>query len=323
MISPSPQTTPQEEGRSPSSQVEGLVVLNPAAGNGDARELKSRIRSMLGEDRCHLLELNEDNSFCEELEAAIEEHRYHWVAAAGGDGTVSLVGNCAAKLGLPLAIIPAGTGNALAGVLGIPEDIEAACQLLTRDRKSMRHVDGIRLDGQYYFLRVGVGLESKTMQQTSPAAKDSLGEIAYLWTALQTSLTWEPHRFTLTIDGQNTDVQAFELILANAPDVGVLGLQWGKAIEPDDGQLDIVAVHAGSPLEYLQAIKALQQDDQDETERITIYRASEVVRLEGDAQLPVHGDGELLDTGWPLVAEIVPEALSIIVPAGEKPHPKR
>lgn len=291
----------------------GLVVLNPAAGGQDRAQLIAKIRSVLDKDTFQLKETEEDGSVCELVAEALAEQPYRWVAAVGGDGTISQVGNCLVNKNTPLAIIPAGTGNVIAGALGIPEDVEEACRLLVGETGT-RLIDAVRVGGQHYFLQVGVGLEAQTMKKTPSEHKEKVGELAYLWTAVKEGVDWQKHDFTLTVDGVVHEIKASELVLANAADVGVLGMSWGDSIAMDDGVIDVVAIQADSLSDYVEILTALARDSQRDSDRFTTFQARKSVQVKSDEVLPVHGDGEPLEGQWPIVAEVVPQALHVIVP---------
>ena len=61
---------------------------------------------------------------CDELER-IEAWRPERIAVAGGDGTIGPLAALAGRLGVPLAVIPAGTANDFARVHGLPDDPRA------------------------------------------------------------------------------------------------------------------------------------------------------------------------------------------------------
>jgi diacylglycerol kinase family enzyme len=134
------------------SASKGLIVHNRSAGDGEADKLQAQLRGQLGAERFDLLELDDEMPLCKVLGSSVQKHDYKWIAAAGGDGTVSKVGGCLVNLDLPLAIIPAGTGNAIAGALGIPEDVEQACRLL-QGGVSTRTLDAIQVGQQFFFLQ--------------------------------------------------------------------------------------------------------------------------------------------------------------------------
>lgn len=294
----------------------GFIVLNPAAGEGNPEQTKATIESVLGADSYDVHETKEGENLREVVQTAVQQNNYQWVAAVGGDGTITQVADGLAEGEVPLAIIPAGTGNALAQTFNIPQETEAACQLLANFEK-VRQVDAICIGEQYFFLQVGIGLEAATMASTSSAQKNRWGVLAYLVTAVKEAFGWQPYRFKLTIDGETHHVYASELVIANACEIGVFGLEWSETIAPDDGRVDIAVVRARSLADYARVITALVRRQQHKTRHIQFFTARQEVRLEAERPLPLHGDGEVIEEEMPLTAVVVPGALKIIVPEEE------
>ena len=291
----------------------GLIVLNPSSGDGDAGLLKEQLHNYLGPDYFDLLELEEGMKLCEKLREAVEAQSYQWIGAAGGDGTVSSVGSCLVDLDLPLAIIPVGTGNAIAGALGIPGDVEEACQLLM-DSGETRTIDAIRVNDRHYFLQVGMGLEALTMEDTTTEQKNKLGERAYLWTAAKEATGWQPQQIKLMVDDNEQILEASEVVLANIGDVGVMGLRWAEDVKPDDGRLDVVIIDARSAGDYAKVITSMARGAQAESDLITNFKAYNRVCIEAKRPLPIHGDGEDMNNPVSLEAHLVHGALTVIVP---------
>ena len=67
------------------------------------------------------------------------DETYHHILVAGGDGTVNYVVNNLKRRGLdvPVAVLPTGTANDFASMLGVPSDIGRACRQILSDRKSV------------------------------------------------------------------------------------------------------------------------------------------------------------------------------------------
>lgn len=310
------QTIESNNGHSPQfTKQTGFIVLNPVAGDGNPDKIKTILRSTLGDGRYDLYETTGEEPLPTVVQTAVSENSYAWVAAIGGDGTVSQVANGLVRSDVPLAIIPAGTGNALAKTLNIPLETEAACQLLqAQDSAVVQQIDGIQLEKQTLFLHMGVGLESVTMEKTSSAQKNRWGALAYLATVVKEAFGWQPHQFRLTVDGDSYDIHASEVVIANASEIGVLGLEWEKTIAPDDGRLDIAVIQARSIIDYLQLFWALLRGKQAQARPIQFYQAYEAIRLDAKRPLPLHGDGEVLEADWPLTAVVAPNILNVIVP---------
>jgi diacylglycerol kinase family enzyme len=118
----------------------------------------------------------------------------------------------------------------------------------------------------------------------------------------------------LTIDGDRHEVEASEVVLANAASIGMLGMSWGEAIVVDDGVIDVVVLQARGPADYVAVLPSLLRGEEQDADQVTIYRARESIRLETGQALPLHGDGEVLKGPWPLEASVVSRAVSVIVP---------
>ena len=322
--------TPQNKNRSPlRPEVEqseksidlrdskGLIVLNPVAGKGNPEEILETVRGVIGQGNFEVYRTTGKESIREVVQVALQQDELKWVAAIGGDGTVSQVADGVAETDTFLAIIPAGTGNALAQELGIPQDFEEACRLLVEPAR-YRPIDAVLVGKQYFLLQMGIGLESATMQETSSAQKNKWGPLAYLWTAVKEALGWQPYQFTLSIDGKKQKVKASELVVANASHIGIMGLKWQDEIAPDDGRIDIAVVRARSLLDYAHVIIALAQGEQDRSEHIRFFSAKKEIQLDAEEHLPIHGDGEMLDAKLPLEAKVVSHSIRIVVPASDE-----
>ena len=81
----------------------------------------------------------------------------------GGDGTVNDVVNGLGNVGFPegvtLALLPAGTGNDLAATLAVPENPDAAEDVIRQDRVRTLDVAHVRSEtvGERYFINVATG----------------------------------------------------------------------------------------------------------------------------------------------------------------------
>ena len=294
----------------------GFIVLNPIAGAGNPEETKHVLQQKLGAEQYDLYETTGEESIADVVQNAVQEIDYAWVAAIGGDGTVTQVADGLVGLDTPLMIIPAGTGNALAQEFNIPQETEEACDILLQDYQT-RAVDAICVGTQYFLLQLGIGLESLTMEKTPSAQKNRWGALAYLWNVLKEAFGWQPHQFTLTVDEQSHQINASELVIANARNIGVLGLEWDAAIEPDDGRIDIAVVRARSLGDYVRFAWALIRNQQRQSDHIQFFSAQHEIGVDAKRPLPIHGDGEILDLDLPftaITATVVPKALTLIVP---------
>jgi len=240
------------------------------------------------------------------------------LAVMGGDGTVieaiaPLVGT-----DMRLAIIPAGTGNLLAGNLGVPSAPDAAARLIVRGRT--RRIDVGEADwggsSRHFAVAAGAGFDARVMGSTHPTSKRRWGRAAYFATAvaLARELRNVPHR--LTIDGAIREIDAAEVIVANFGELVPGLLRPRLPVVPDDGLLDVVVVAAGGPIEGLRGVWAAlshPSPGKDRSGRVFRTTAAEV-RVEAEPDQPVELDGDLRGQ-TPFTARVVPRAISIFVPS--------
>lgn len=92
-----------------------LLVANPAA-RGGATELIEDVQRRCRDSGCEpvtLVPIGRAEAVGETRAALTEDGPWHSLVAIGGDGTVSTCAEAAAGKGVPIAIVPGGTGNSL------------------------------------------------------------------------------------------------------------------------------------------------------------------------------------------------------------------
>jgi diacylglycerol kinase (ATP) len=240
------------------------------------------------------------------------------VVAVGGDGAVLQVASSLVKTKVALGIIPMGTGNLLAGNLKIPTDPAKAARALVDGRHRRIDVGQVTVDGgkRYTFtVACGVGFDAKVMERTEASQKLRWGKLAYFAHAISEAggIHNVPHEFTL--DGVTTATEAAQVLIANFGRMSA-GVKPDRAIEPDDGMLDVIVVRASGRLSGLLAgWEALRQKHLGESGGGRAMRAqARDVRVETTPSQLVEVDGSVVGR-TPITASIVPHALTVIVPA--------
>ena len=115
----------QDDQSAPSGGPRAAVILNPIK-VGEADEFRTKVDAALSErgfDDSLWLETTEDDAGYAMAHRAIDE-AVALVVVAGGDGTVRVVCAELARTDIPVAVLPAGTGNLLARNLGISLDLD-------------------------------------------------------------------------------------------------------------------------------------------------------------------------------------------------------
>ncbi|MGD1994962.1 MAG: diacylglycerol kinase family lipid kinase [Anaerolineae bacterium] len=293
---------------------DAFVVLNPVAGDGDTAVVKQALRRHLtSPDWSYALHETTPDEPIADVVRQNRERGYDLFIAVGGDGTVSGVAGGLVNTGIPLGIIPVGTGNGLAKDLAIPMDVDQALQIIVK-RPAQRFVDAMRVEGRFFILNVGIGLSAVMMRDTGREEKRRFGPVAYLWTGMKKLFGIQPHRFAVSIDEQTHRIDASEIIVANSGIVGDPFLRLAPEIEMDDGQVDVCIMRARTLLDYFKIAWDILLGRQRRGPSIRCLQATDHVSIDTRHNLPVQADGEFIGH-TPIEIDVVPDAVLLIVPA--------
>ncbi len=120
------------------------------------------------------------------------------VAGYGGDGTQMEVANGLLGSGVPQAILPGGTGNAMAHDLKVPLDLKKAAERIVTSPKR-RRVDLARIGDKVFMLRAYAGVSTK--DAASREDKNKLGQLAYIQASFKFPTHMEAKRFRAAVEG--------------------------------------------------------------------------------------------------------------------------
>ncbi len=303
-----------------------LVVLNPAAGQlPPGRFVRSLAAAFAARRVGFDIVETRGAGDAEELARAGALAGYRAVAAAGGDGTVNEVITGLAGTGVPLAVIPKGTGDQLACNLGIPRAVDAAVEAAVNGVPVP--IDLGRLsDGRYFGVTAGAGWDAAVMAAATRELKDRWGFAAYVWAIWRTGPTPPSSLFRITADGRTTEVRAALVLVANmgrfVSRVPPMSFQIGPDVSWSDGKLDVCifaprTFSGAAGLLWRMARRRYPGDDR------MIYLQAEEVTVDAEPALITETDGEPVGV-TPLTARVVPGGVSVMVPAAlAAPIPRR
>jgi YegS/Rv2252/BmrU family lipid kinase len=215
------------------------------------------------------------------------------VIVCGGDGTVREVCAELAGTGIPVGIVPAGTGNLLARNLDIPLYLRSAVDvaLTGQDRAiDLVEVSGDDMEDTHFMVMAGMGLDAAIMEGVNEQIKQKMGWFAYVLSGLR-SLMSPVVRMEVSVDGAEfTSHRARTVVVGN---VGYL--QAGMPLLPDaaidDGLLDVVLLHPKRLLSWLPlAFRVLAKRPQTDETIARMRGRSVVVRAASVTPRQVDGD---------------------------------
>lgn len=294
-----------------------FIILNPVAGRSNPAEVRQAIERHLKSNQWQVTihETEADDPIGDLVRQHLEQG-VDVVIAAGGDGTLSAVADGMANSDVPLGILPTGTTNAVAQELRIPPNADEACRLLAGKHK-IRAIDALEVEGRFFVLSVGIGLDAQAMENTSRRQKRRFGKLAYIWVILKLILGIQPESFTLVADGEPRRVKAADILLTSVSTL-TRPFRWGPHIAPDDGQIDIIIMRARNLVDILGVIYDIVMPNRPRRNRnLRYWSARETIQIFPERPLPAQGDGDLLGTFQSVEARVWPGAVQVIVPAAE------
>jgi YegS/Rv2252/BmrU family lipid kinase len=232
----------------------------------------------------------------------------------GGDGMVQRSIDVLARekdgARIPLAILPAGTGNLLAGNLGIPDDLEKAVDLAFHGER--RRIDLGRLNGEYFAVMAGVGFDGALIRDADRGMKDRLGKLAYVWTGLRHVNGAAPEAKVLVDGVEWFDDEASCVLVGN---VGTItgGIHAFDDAKPDDGWLDVGVATAQGAMQWARALGTMAVGRSDHSPFVRITRARRVdVTLRHKLEYEL--DGGARDAVKKLTIQVAPAAVTVCTP---------
>ncbi|MCW2679198.1 MAG: diacylglycerol kinase catalytic region [Frankiales bacterium] len=232
------------------------------------------------------------------------------VVVCGGDGTVRSVATVLAGTGVPMALLPSGTGNLLARNLEVPLEVEAAARVAASGRTAAIDV-GRTDDGECFLVMAGSGFDAAMLRDTSDRAKVWLSWAAYVLAGMR-HLRGPLATYDLVLDGVPVRRHGRGVLIGN-----VSALQAGLELLPgalaDDGLLDVAVLAPRSLREWFRLARRVGiglAPGEQVLERWTATR----VTVRAEPAQPVQYDGDLVESGVVLSCVVEPGALLVRVP---------
>ncbi len=260
------------------------------------------------------------------------------VLVAGGDGTVRAVSEAMAHTGIPLTIVPSGTGNLLARNLGLPLTAPEAMVAVAFEG-DVRAIDigfaeFVREDGEReeraFVVMGGMGLDAAMIANTSGDLKKKVGWVAYVDGAARSLVGAKPFALMYQVAGHRmhrANVQS--VLFANCGSLPA-GLELIPEASVADGELDIVIFQPKNPIGWLAVWRRVAWDNsvlrrfragrrilrlrtKDNSVR---YARGTGIQLAADAAHPVQLDGDEFGEATAIDVRIHAGGLHLAVPHG-------
>ena len=294
-----------------------FVILNPMAGQDDLERLRREIGGAFAA-RGADFDLRETThaGHASELARDAAQLGYRAVCVVGGDGTLAEVATGLAGSTTPLAVVPRGTANQVALNLKLPLDVDSAIEVAVNGLESA--IDLGCIGGRNFALVAGAGLDAAVMATATRELKEKWGFAAYIYAAVKEALNAAPVRFQLTADGNELEVDAVTVMVANVGELfpGFLPIRFPLAPRPTDswtdGLLDVIVVAPRRLPEFATVLWNAAHKRYGVDPRLLHFQA-EKITIDSLEPVPVQVDGDPAGT-TPVTASVMRRALRVLLP---------
>ncbi len=303
-------------------------LLNPAAGRGRAAARLARLRVLASAAGAGLAVSRSGADIAEQARRAAADGVERLVVA-GGDGTLHQAVQGLAGTACALGIVPLGTGNDLAGALGIPADLEAATARALGGpvrRLDLAHCaadpaspapslgapEPPRTGGTVSVSYLGAGFDSAVTRYANEV-RWLRGPMVYLYAVLHTLVTFRAPGLRVEHDAGTFDGRAMFAVAANLPRFGG-GMRIAPDALPDDGLLDLVIVREIPRRTLLAVFPRVYRGTHVNHPAVQIVRTRHAA-ITFDREVTLYGGGEPVAThaaGRPYRIEVLPASLAVV-----------
>ena len=243
-----------------------------------------------------------------ELARDAVERRADIVVASGGDGTVNEVACAMVNTGIPMGILPAGSGNGLARCLGISMSYALALRTIIRGKTKL--MDVATVNDMLYTSIAGIGFDAHVAQKFSETY--IRGMLAYMKITLNEFRSYKPQTYKITIDGVTMEKHALMIIFANSNQFG-FNTRIAPQAKVDDGLLDICVFKKMPARQLLNVGYHLLRGTPAKSGYAEYFRGKEIaIDSIADHLMNIDGEPKIMES--PVKISIKPLALCVIVP---------
>jgi YegS/Rv2252/BmrU family lipid kinase len=321
-----------------------IIIYNPMSGRPGRRAANARAMTRLLEARGLQVDAFATNGpgDASRLASNAVADRVDIIVSYGGDGTLNEVIQGVAMSETALAVWPGGTANVVARDIGMMTSIERLADIIaagmtkrvalgrassggTEEHRSEEQRSGgveahspqlLRPSSpppasppRYFLMMAGIGIDASIARGVNHRLKRATGEFAYWWCGIKHLFFGRAARFSSEVDGKHYE-SAFALVGNGKGYGGGMMMTPGARLEEPWFEVFILPPQSNN-FAYLRALAACRKGT-PEAGGATLIRGRHIKANSADDPW-VEVDGEVIGP-LPMTFDIVPDALSIIVP---------
>lgn len=283
-----------------------LVILNPHAGSGRGKKDQTVLLKMLNKSGFEYeLNVSEFPKHSIQLTIRAIEKGFRNLIVAGGDGTLNEAVNgiftqtvCSPEE-ITIGMIPVGTGNDWIKTFGIPNEYNAAIQIIKKGDSMQQDVGRISFTENdlaktcYFANMAGFGFDAMVAEKTNRLKnKGRTGISLYLQALGSSFLNYQTAKTRIVIDGHEIN----ELIFSASIGIGKFnggGMMQAPGAIPNNGQFQVTIIRKIGIFGILRNLAGLYSGEFIKDARVSTHEAIHVL-ISSAQNIAGEADGEIL-----------------------------
>lgn len=251
--------------------------------------------------------ISKDNEVSEALKNIDDNFKY--ILIAGGDGTVDSIVNCmkTLKVDLPVAVLPVGTANDFARFIGMPLNVEKACEQILNSE--IVGIDLGKINNKYFINVASTGLFTDVSQKTDVNLKNTIGKLAYYVKGIEQIPNLRKLKVKVISKETEFDDDMYLMLVFNGQTAGNFKLAYKASLT--DGLLDVIIIKAGMIKDIIALfIKILRSEHLEDVKGLTYFKTDKLY-IECDEDIVTDIDGER-GPDFPVTIECIKGGLEVL-----------
>lgn len=284
-----------------------LLLVNPNSRRG--KESLPQVRELLDKAGVRYSELPEDTSEKPSEAIARLAPGLDRVIVGGGDGSLNAAARGLLETGLPLGVLPLGTANDFVRTAGIPLDLEAAIDVITKGRTT--RIDLGEANGHPFFNVASIGFSADLAMSLTEKAKKRWGKLGYGLIAARLLASSRLFTAVLEHDGRAEHLRTLQIAVGNGRHYGG-GMKVHADATATDGMLDFYSLEVDHWWRLLALLPSLRKGTHGEWDDVRAFSTKDLT-VRTSRPRAVNLDGEL-KTQTPVRFTIREKAVSVFTP---------
>ena len=283
-------------------------IINPAAGNGEAKNTINLIHSKLEDTGLeYSISISGFVGDVERISVEAVENGYTDIVAVGGDGTVLEAFNGLFNKDVNLGLIPAGTGNDFVKMININKNFEEAIDKIIEGNTKI--IDIGVVNDTHFLNVVGMGIDGEIVKKTEQVKKIIKGSPAYIYSTFSTLINYKCKNVRIEIDGEIYNRKVYLVAVGNGKYFGG-GMMVTPGAELDSENFEIVIINEMTRSKFAILFRKVFSGNHVHEDPVEVFYGKNVKIISEDP-LMVNADGNIIGESIANI-HILPKAQKVI-----------